>query len=75
MFMIFGTTIIFEVAKYFISYIIYSINVEIISFLKILCIETLYNIIIAIIIYPLIQKFGYYIENEYKGNRLLTKYF
>ena len=26
-------------------------------------------------LYPLIQKFGYYIENTYTGNKILTRYF
>ena len=75
MFMVLGTTMLFEVLSYFIRYIIYSINVDIINFVKILIIETIYNILITIIIYPLIQKFGFYIDNEYKGNRILTRYF
>ncbi len=75
MFMVFGSTVIFEVVAYFINYIIYSINLELVNFIKILVIEVVYNILITIIIYPLIQKFGYYIENEYKGNRILTRYF
>lgn len=75
MFMVFGSTILFEVASYFISYVLYTINVEILNFIGILVIEIIYNILITIIIYPLIQKFGYYIENEYKRNRILTRYF
>lgn len=75
MFMVFGSTIFFEVVSYFINYVLYSVNVEILNFIKILVIEVIYNILITIIIYPLIQKFGYYIENEYKGNRILTRYF
>ena len=66
---------IFEVVSYFINYIQYSINIEILNFIKILVIEVIFNILITIIIYPLIQKFGYYIENEYKGNKILTRYF
>ena len=75
MFMVFGTTIVFEVLSYFINYVMYSINIEILKFIEILIIEVIYNILITIIIYPLIQKFGYYIENEYKGNKILTRYF
>ena len=75
MFMVFGSTIIFEIVSYFINYIIYSVNIEILNFVMILLIEVIYNILITIIIYPLIQKFGYYIENEYKGNKILTRYF
>ena len=75
MVMTLGATIIFEVIKYILSVIFLSINVEIINFIKILAIEVIYNLIIIIIIYPLIQKAGYYIENEYKGNKILTRYF
>ena len=53
MFMVFGTTIIFEVITYFINYVLYSTNVEVISFIKILIVEVVYNILITIIIYPL----------------------
>ena len=75
MFMVLGSTVIFEVVSYFINFVMCSVNVEILNFIKILLIEVVYNILITIIIYPLIQKFGYYIENEYKGNRILTRYF
>ena len=75
MLMVFGSTVIFEVIKYFICYAMYSVNVEILNFIKILVIETIFNLILTIIIYPLIQKFGYYIENEYTGNQILTRYF
>lgn len=75
MLMVFGSTVIFEVVTYFMNYVLYSINMEILSFIIILVCEVIYNILITIIIYPLIQKFGYYIENEYKGNKILTRYF
>lgn len=75
MVMVIAATGIFEVLSYLLNYIFLSTNIEIINFIKILAIEIIYNIIITIIIYPLIQKFGYSIENEYKGNKILTKYF
>lgn len=75
MFMVFGTTLFFELVSYFISFVLYSINIDVVNFIKILIIEIIYNIILTIILYPLIQKFGYYIENEYKGNKILTRYF
>ncbi len=73
--MVFITTIIFEVLKYLIRYIFIDINIEIIYFIEILAIEVLFNVLITIIIYPIIQKAGYYIENTYKGNKILTRYF
>lgn len=75
MFMVAGATFIFEVLIYLINYIFLSINVEVFNFIKILLIEIIYNILLTIILYPVIQKFGYYIENEYKGNKILTRYF
>lgn len=73
--MVIVSTFVYEIGAYLIGCIIYGYGVELISFIKILLIETLYNIIITIIIYPLIQKLGYEIEEEYKGNKILTRYF
>ena len=75
MLMVFGSTFLVEVLNYLLDYMFLSINIEIISFLRILLIEIVYNLILTIILYPLIQKAGYYIENEYKGNKILTRYF
>lgn len=68
-------TIIFEVLSYLLKYILLSINVEPLQFTIILLIEVVFNILLTIILYPAIQKFGYKIENEYKGNKILTRYF
>lgn len=68
-------TVIFEVLVYLLNYIFLATNIEIINFVKILAIEVIFNLILTIILYPLLQKFGYYIENEYKGNQILTRYF
>ena len=75
MVMVMVATVIFEVVVYLINYILVAVNIELVNFIKILAIETAYNVILTIILYPLIQKAGYYIENEYKGNKILTRYF
>ena len=75
MLMVLGSTVIVEVLNYLLAYMFININVEIFYFIRTLIIEVIYNIILTIIIYPLIQKFGYDIENEYKGNKILTRYF
>ena len=75
MVMVLVATIIFEIIRYFINYVLLSNSIEIMNFIKILVIEVIYNLILTIIIYPLIQKAGYYIENEYKRNKILTIYF
>lgn len=68
-------TIIFEVGSYTIRYFIYRMDPQIGTFIQILLIETLYNVLITIVIYPLMQNVGYKIEEEYKGNKILTRYF
>ena len=75
MLMVLGSTVIVEVLNYLLAYMFININVEIFYFIRTLIIEVIYNMILTIIIYPLIQKFGYDIENEYKGNKILTRYF
>lgn len=75
MVMVLGSTIIVEVINYLLKYMFIGNSVEIFNFIRILILEVIFNLILTIIIYPLIQKFGYEIENEYKGNKILTRYF
>lgn len=75
MVMVVVATAIFEILCYFLNYLFVSIQIEILNFIKILVIEMIFNLILTIILYPLIQKWGYYIENEFKGNKILTRYF
>lgn len=73
--MVLGTTIIYEVGKYLINIFLYNFNAEILPFIKILLIEILYQFIITIILYPIIKRVGYKIENVFKGNNIMTRYF
>lgn len=75
MFMVAGSTLIFELGAYFLNSIILEFDREYIYFAKIILIEILYNIILSIIFYPLIQKFGYSIERTFKKPNILTRYF
>ena len=68
-------TIIYEIVLNLIQYIVLKTNFMLIPFIKILIIETSYNVILAIILYPLMKITGYEIENEIKGNKILTRYF
>ncbi len=70
-----GSTIIYEIGMYAINTIILSSTIEITPFIKILSIEIIYNIIITILVYPIIQKAGYYIEDTFKSTKILTRYF
>lgn len=69
------TTILFETGYYAINAIVLGFDAEIFYFIKILLIEVLYNILLVIILYPFIQKFGYSIDRTFKKNNILTRYF
>lgn len=73
--MVIISTIIFETGEYIVAYFINKFDLELITFIQMLLIECLYNAILTIILYPLIQNFGNKIEAEYKGNKILTRYF
>lgn len=75
MIMVIVSTLIYETGAYLLGYFIYGYSFEILLFVKILLIESLYNVIITIILYPIMQNLGYKIEEEYKGNKILTRYF
>lgn len=75
MIMVVVSTVIYEVGAYAIGQFIYGYDIEILNFIKILLIESIYNVIITIILYPLMKNIGYKIEEEYKGNKILTRYF
>lgn len=69
------STIIFEVGYYAISSIILNFDAEIFYFVKILLIEVIYNILLTILFYPMIQKTSYSIDRTFKKNNILTRYF
>ncbi len=73
--MIVGSTILYEIGIYIVSIMKYGASIEIDSFIFIISIETIYNVLITIILYPLVKKVGYYIEDICKGKRILTRYF
>lgn len=75
MLMVTGSTILVEALVYLLNYMIMGTNVEIIPFIWILAIEVVYHLFLTILVYPIMQRFGYYIENECKGNQILTRYF
>lgn len=74
-FMVAGSTLIYEFGSYFLNSIILEFSREYLYFLKIVFIEIVYNVLLSIIIYPLIQKVGYIIDRNFKRNNILTRYF
>lgn len=75
MIMVASTTFIFELGIYILNVLKLSIPLELISFIKILIIEVIYNAILTIIIYPIIQNLGAVLEEIFKEQKILTRYF
>ncbi len=75
MLMVVVSTFIFELGSYVLSAITLGINVEVLYFIKVLFIEIIYNALITIIIYPGVQLIGYKIEEIFKEQKILTRYF
>ncbi len=75
MLMVMASTIIYEVSNYVFSIIANGTIIEIGAFVKTLFIESIYNTILVIILYPILQKTGYYLENAFKNKNILTRYF
>lgn len=69
-----GTTLICEIIEY-IYKIINGASIEVLTFLKIVLIEIIFNLMIIIIIYPLIRKLGEKLEQVFNEDKILTKYF
>ena len=68
-------TIIFESGLYLINMFLYDFDAELSIFVRVLAIETLYNIIITFILYGLIRKLGNIVERNFKNRNILTRYF
>lgn len=73
--MVIITTAIYEILVYILTILRTEGVLEILAFLKILSIEVLFNTLITIIIYPIIKKAGYYVENLFDDKFILTRYF
>ncbi len=75
MLMVAGATAVYEIGSYIFNVAQFSINIEILNFSKILAIEVAFNVILTIIAYPLMQRAGYVLEDIFKGQKVLTRYF
>ena len=73
--MVVGTTIIYEAGYYLLNSIILGFDTEWFYFAKILIIEVVYNVLLSILLYPVIQKAGYAVDRIFKRNNVLTRYF
>ena len=70
-----ASTAIYEIGIYGFQIMKFGAIIELLPFIKILIIETIFNVMITIILYPMIQKLGYWAENLFKNKTVLTRYF
>ncbi len=68
-------TSFYEVMFYIYNMIVLSVEFNIGSFLYILSIELLYNVLLIIILYPIINRLGCYAENIFKNKDISPRYF
>ena len=73
--MVIITTALYETILYIFTMLRTDGVIEILAFSKILLVELIFNTLITIIIYPLIKKAGYYVENLFDDKFILTRYF
>lgn len=73
--LVMGATAGFEIFIYVYKSMSIPMNIEIWEFIKILIVEIIYNALITIILYPLMQKLGYKMEEIFKNPQILTRYF
>lgn len=70
-----GSTIIYELGIYISKIVMQGASAEFLTFMLTVLVEILFNTLLIIILYPLMKKLGYYIEDAFKGKKILTRYF
>ena len=70
-----GISIACEIVEFIMQIILFKLSIEILAFIKIVLIEAIYNVIIIIIIYPLIEKAGDVLMRIFKEKKVFTKYY
>lgn len=69
------TTAIYELIRVCYRFLFFSSQIGFFAFLITLAIELLFNALLIIIFYPIINKFGIMIDESFNGNDTITKYF
>ena len=64
-----------ELIYYIFQIILFDASIEIFRFIKIISIEVLFNAMIIIIIYPIIDKTGIILERIFTEDKVLTRYY
>ncbi len=69
------TTFACELISYIFQAIIFKWSIEIFAFVRIVLLEILFNSMLIIIIYPIIEKTGILLERLFTENKILTRYY
>lgn len=69
------STLVCEIISYIFQIILFKLSFELGAFIKIILIELLFNSMIIIIIYPMLQKAGILLEKVFNENKILTRYY
>ncbi len=69
------TTLVCEIISYGYQIILFGLKIEIVTFIKIIVIEALYNTILLIILYPFLHKIGDKLEQTFTKDKILTRYY
>ena len=69
------STIVCEIVSYIFQIILFKLSVEIGTFIKIILLEIIFNSLIIMIIYPLIEKLGTILERVFTKDKILTRYY
>ena len=70
-----ATVFVCELISYIYQIILFNLSIEVFGFLKIVLIEILFNSMIIIIIYPIIEKTGMLLERIFTEDKILTRYY
>lgn len=70
-----AATVACELILYVYQIILFNISIEVFAFIKIMLIEILFNSMIIIIIYPIIEKSGILLERIFTEDKVLTRYY
>ena len=73
--MVAGSSAIYEIGQYIFQILKWNTSIEILPFIKTLLIEVIFNVVLVIILYSLIQKAGTSLERLFKNKSVLTRYF
>ena len=68
-------TLVCEIISYIYQIILFNLPIEILPFIKIIILEIIFNSIIIMIIYPLIEKGGFALEKIFTKDKILTRYY